>query len=188
MKTDPELEQWQQEWRKSSPAVPNVEDLLARARRRNRREKLLTALEVLLGLFAVAGCLIAAVAADLHVLERAGLLGMAVLAGGFVLWVFRQRRRNWLHLPMDAARLIELERQRLRMRIRYWRVNMWGVAGLWLFTLAAALLHELYGTGDGTRWTVSAVALLVIVIATGLLSTVIRKRAQRRLERLDALD
>jgi hypothetical protein len=188
MNTDPELAQWQQQWQASSPAAPDVEALLAAARRRNRREKVLTALEVLLGLVAVAGCLATAMTTDLHALERAGLLGAAVLAGGFVVWVYRQRRRNWLHGPMDAARLIELERQRLRTRIRYWRVNLWGVAALLLFTLAAALFHGINGTEDATRWAVSAGALLAIMIATGLLSAMVRKRAERQLERLDNLD
>jgi hypothetical protein len=188
MNTDPELAQWQQQWQASSPAAPDVEALIATARRRNRREKVVTALEVLLGFVAVAGCLATALAPDLHALERAGLLGAAVLAGGFVMWVYRQRRRNWLPGPVDAARLIELERQRLRTRIRYWRVNLWGVAALLLFTLAAAVFHGVNGTADATRWAVSAVALLAIVITTGLLSAMVRKRAERQLERLDDLD
>jgi len=188
MNTDPELDQWKQAWRKSSPAAPDVEDLLAKARRRNRREKLMTTLEVLLGLIVIAGCLTTALTPDLHVIERALLIGLAALAGGFVMWVFRQRRRNWLHVPMDAARLIELERQRLRTRIRYWQVNLWGVAGLWLLTLTAAVIHYLYEAENAARWTASAVAVLAVLIATGLLSAAIRRRAKRRLERLDTLN
>lgn len=188
MNTDPELAQWRQQWQASSPATPDVEALLARARRRNRREKLLTALEILLGLVVIAGCLATALMPDLHALERAGLLGAAALVGTLAMWVYRQRRRNWLPGPMDAARLIELERQRLYTRIRYWRVNLWGVAALWVLTLAAAAFHLFHGTEDATRWAASAAILLAILIATALLSAVVRKRSERQLGRLDELD
>ncbi|WP_376690221.1 hypothetical protein [Wenzhouxiangella sp. EGI_FJ10409] len=188
MNTDHELEQWRQEWQRESASTLDVEALLSDTHRRNRREKVVTAFEATFNLIVIAACLAVATFQDLHAIERMLVVALAGLTGWFSWWVYRLRRSNWLASPADATALLALERRRQLNRLRYWRVSLWLVAGLFAAVLVVAAVSHYSGAEDAEHWLNTSLALVAVVIVTGLLSVAIRKRAQRRLEHLDALD
>lgn len=188
MNVDRELEQWQSEWQKTPATALDIDALIAETRRRNRREKAVAAIELLSGLMVVGACLWIAATFELHVLERVMFVALAFVTGGFSLWALRQRRRNWHHLPMDASALLELERRRLQSRLRYWRVSLWAVTGIWGLTLLAAVLSHFLASDAFDNWQASAAGVLIVLVGTALWSMVVRRQTERRLKKLDALE
>lgn len=188
MNDDRELERWQHEWQQGSSQPLDVGALLADTRRRNRREKVVTALELGFTLVVLAGCVLAASQPGLHTLERALVAALAVLLGCFSWWVYRQRRGNWSNEPANAVAILDLERRRQLTRLSYWRVSAWLVAGLWSVTLIAAGISRVSGSEDANHWLGTAFWCFIVVVFTVLGTLLVRRQVNRRLQRLDDLE
>jgi len=188
MSDDHDFDAWRREWRASATRDLDIDALLENARRRNRRDKLVTALEVVLGLVTIAVCLATVLMPGLPVMERSLAGGLAALASLFVAWAFRQRRRSWVQRPADAAALLEHERRRLDGQLRYWQASLVGVAALCVVTVLITFKSALMD-GEGARsWLLSTILVLGIWLITLIRKRAVARRVTRRKHELDAVD
>lgn len=190
MSHDSELELWQQQWREQPVAMLDVTALRQDARRRNRREKFFTALEIVIGALVSGLCLWSATMLPaVSMLHRVGVALLALLVIGFTAWAVRARLRHWQDSTLDVAALIRLEQRRLNNRIRYWRVNGWLAMGLW----TGVAILAIYNAGlpaehskAAANWFLSMIANFPVVLGSVLWSYHVYRQCLERKRELDA--
>ena len=127
------------QWR--DQAVPGIDlDAIGReVRRRGTRLRWLVAAETLASVIAVVLCAWVALRPGLTMLEQAIFVGLAVVVVVYQLAILWLRRRQLRDGGMDAVALVDLEIQRSRTGISYWRVSAWVMFAMWLGIYGAML-------------------------------------------------
>lgn len=188
MSDDRELEAWQQAWREQATPEIDLDRLRDQTRRRNLREKWLSAGEVLLGAAVTGLCLWAAfVLPGIGPYETTVYLVAAGLVVGFSAWTVSSRRRQWKDARLDGASLVRLEQRRIATRVRYWRVSAWVICGLWGALGVAAVLTAVWFRGaDDTADTLfmATAANLPVLLVTIVVSYQVRQKSIESLRRL----
>lgn len=180
---------WQQQ-----PSVPTV-DLAAlqrEAERRSRWIRLRSAVELLVTTVAVASCVRALF--DPRRLIAHGLLwGLIVFVLAVAGWIFVQRRRQWQSCRLAPAALLAFERQRARISIRIWRLNIWLSLAVWtgLVWMAHTAMQagpDAPGALPPQTWALNLGLNGAVVLAAALAGAWAGRRRQRRLNRLAELE
>lgn len=143
-------DEWQalgEQWRDQAVEAIDVEALRRQVRRRGRHLRAWLSLEVavtVLGLLLLGWVVFVS-----GELDRGGRGVMGALAGalvawqGWSLWI----RRRQLDLDgVDAADMLDLEIERARTTIRYWRWGMWAGIALWLLLIGAVMVGSAPGS------------------------------------------
>jgi len=188
MKTDKETDQWRENWQANRGDSLDIDALVEQVRRRNAREKIIAFFEVASSTVPIGLCLFAITMPSSTAYERGFFLLLAAFVGAFVFWAVRQRRRIWLKPQKTPSELIAWERQRLEAKMRYWRVSFWCVFGIWLLLLLIAAASLMSNSELNRGWPTSAIANLGVLLATGAWLKVVKHRARRQLDALEALD
>lgn len=159
---------------------------------RNRREKRVSMIELVLGGVAFGLCLYTAALPGLDLIARLAWVALAMLAAGFSVWAWRSRRRHWTQTTPAPTELMALEEQRLTHRLRYWRLTAWIVCGLWVGLGAIAILAAMQQTGSGSgvdldRLFLAPVLLLPVLLVTVIIAYQVRQGTAAQLRRLREL-
>lgn len=180
---------WQQQ-----PSVPTVDvaALQREAERRSRWIRLRSALELLVTVVAVGNCIRALL--DPRKLIAHGLLwGLIVCVLAVAGWIFVQRRRQWRSRGLAPAALLAFERQRARISMRIWRLNIWGSLAVWagLVWMAHAAMQagpEAPGALPPQTWALNLWLNAAVVLVAAVAGALAGRRRQRRLDRLADLE
>lgn len=157
---------------------------------RNRREKRVTMIELVLGSVAFGLCLYTAALPGLDLIARLAWVALALLAAGFSLWAWRSRRRHWTQTTPAPAELMALEERRLDHRLRYWRLTAWIVCALWVGLGAIAALAAMQPAGPGAdleRLFLAPVLLLPVLLVAIIIAYQVRQGTAAQLRRLREL-
>lgn len=180
---------WQQQ-----PGLPpvNVAALQREAERRSRWIRLRSAVELMITVVAVANCVRALL--DPRKLIAHGLLwGLIAFVLALAGWIFVQRRRQWRSRGLAPTALLAFERQRARISMQIWRVNIWLSlvvwAGLvWMALTAMQAGPDVPGALPPQTWALNLWLNGAVVVVAALTGAWAGRRRQRRLDRLAELE
>lgn len=190
MTDDPELEQWQREWQGQTTAGPDADQLRRDMRKHDRREKTLSAMQVLLG----AAVLVLCTKAFFLVTSDLMRLGLVLLGLILVVSTTRdllRRLRRWRASTRTTADLVAVERRRLTNRVRYWRESAWVVTGLWCALAIVAVIDSIRNPFALDRlegWFLSLAINLPLVLATIIFAWRTNRRAREQHRLLDEME
>lgn len=190
MTDDPELARWQQEWQTQDATGPDMDALRRQTKKRDRREKVLSVLQVLFGVIVLGICVRAFFLVDTYPM-RLGVVVLGLIVIGGTLHDLRRRVRRWHASTETVADLVDLERRRLKARVRYWRESAWIVAILWCALAIVAVIDSIRNPFSLDRlegWFLSLAVNLPLILATVAFAWWTNRRAQRQHELLDQLE
>lgn len=190
MTDDPEIARWQQEWQAQESAGPDVDELRRGTAKRNRREKIVVTLELLLGGIALAICIRAFFLVS-TISMQLGIVALSLIVIGATGRSLLLRRRLWRASTLSITDLITLERKRLETRVRYWRESAWVVTALWCAVAVIATVDTIQNPDAITRlegWYLSLAVNLPVVIITVAYAWRTRRRAQNQRRLLGELE
>lgn len=178
--SDDELRDWQGQWQQPDG---NLAALHARARRDDRRHRMLALAEYLgMGLLLLASLVYALCSEQPH--ARWAMAAMWLLGVPSLLFAWWNRRGLWGSAQLDAQAHLALSLRRCRRSLRALRV---GYGWLVLSTLAVLLFAlGIVGGGEGFNRPMLA-WLLVFVVVHLLVMGAMHRHQQRRLRALLAL-
>ncbi|WP_312708915.1 hypothetical protein [Stenotrophomonas sp.] len=180
---------WQQQ-----PGVPTVDvaALQLEAERRSRWIRVRSALELLITAVAVGNC-IRALLDPRRQIAHGLLWGLIVLVLAVAGWIFVQRRRQWHSRGLAPAALLAFERQRARISLRIWRLNIWLSLAVWAGLVWMALTTmqagpEAPGALPPQTWALNLWLNGAVVLVAAVAGAWAGRRRQRRLDRLTELE
>ncbi|HBS57125.1 MAG TPA: hypothetical protein DEA38_15530 [Stenotrophomonas sp.] len=180
---------WQQQ---PAPPAVDVAALQREAERRSRWIRLRSAIELLITVVAVANCVRALL--DPRKLIAHGLLwGLIAFVLAVAGWIFVQRRRQWRSRGLAPAALLAFERQRARISMQIWRVNIWLSLAVWAGLVWMALTamqagSDAPGALPPQTWALNLGLNGAVVVVVALAGAWAGRRRQRRLDRLAELE
>ncbi|AWH51851.1 hypothetical protein C1924_00905 [Stenotrophomonas sp. ESTM1D_MKCIP4_1] len=180
---------WQQQ--PTLPAV-DVAALQREAARRSRWIRLRSALELLVTAMAVGSC-VRALLDPRHLVAPGLLWGLIVFVLAVAGWIFVQRRRQWRSHGLAPAALLAFERQRARISMQIWRLNIWLSLAVWggLVLLARDAMQagpDAPGALPPQTWALNLWLNAAVVLGAALAGAWAGRRRQRRLQRLAELE
>jgi len=170
----------------------DVAALPREAERRSRWIRLRSAIELLITVVAVANCVRALL--DPRKLIAHGLLwGLIAFVLAVAGWIFVQRRRQWRSRGLAPAALLAFERQRARISMQIWRVNIWLSLAVWAGLVWMALTAmqagpDTPGALPPQTWALNLGLNGAVVVVAALAGAWAGRRRQHRLDRLAELE
>lgn len=127
------------DWRAQATGTVDVDALRAEVRRRGRRLRWALVSE-LFGFALALAVGVWALRSDPAGIAPAVVIGLLLILAGFQGWSLWIRRRQVSDSGLDARAMVELEIDRARTSLRYWRVSIWLSMAMWLALYAVATL------------------------------------------------
>ena len=177
------------DWRAQATGTVDVDDLRAEVRRRGRRLRWALVSE-LLGFALAMAVGVWVLRSDPAGIAPAVIIGLLVILAGFQGWSLWIRRRQVGDSGLDARAMVDLEIDRARTSLRYWRVSIWLSMAMWLALYAVAMLGGWVAGVDAVsadKWTRSLVAAGSFGIGFAVWAWWLGRRTTARLARLRGL-
>ncbi|HGK7302561.1 TPA: hypothetical protein ACJ509_000390 [Stenotrophomonas maltophilia] len=180
---------WQQQ---PAPPAVDVPALQREAERRSRWIRLRSAIELLITVVAVANC-VRALLDPRKLIEHGLLWGLIAFVLAVAGWIFVQRRRQWRSRGLAPAALLAFERQRARISMQIWRVNIWLSLAVWAGLVWMALTAmqagpDTPGALPPQTWALNLGLNGAVVVVVALAGAWAGRRQQHRLDRLAELE
>ncbi len=180
---------WQQQ---PAPPAVDVAALQREAERRSRWIRLRSAIELLITVVAVANC-VRALLDPRKLIEHGLLWGLIAFVLAVAGWIFVQRRRQWRSRGLAPAALLAFERQRARISMQIWRVNIWLSLAVWAGLVWMALTAmqagpDTPGALPPQTWALNLGLNGAVVVVVALAGAWAGRRRQHRLDRLAELE
>ncbi len=180
---------WQQQ---PAPPAVDVAALQREAERRSRWIRLRSAIELLITVVAVANC-VRALLDPRKLIEHGLLWGLIAFVLAVAGWIFVQRRRQWRSRGLAPAALLAFERQRARISMQIWRVNIWLSLAVWAGLVWMALTAmqagpDAPGALPPQTWALNLGLNGAVVVVVALAGAWAGRRRQHRLDRLAELE
>ncbi|WP_333627940.1 hypothetical protein [Stenotrophomonas cyclobalanopsidis] len=180
---------WQQQ---PAPPAVDVAALQREAERRSRWIRLRSAIELLITVVAVANC-VRALLDPRKLIEHGLLWGLIAFVLAVAGWIFVQRRRQWRSRGLAPAALLAFERQRARISMQIWRVNIWLSLAVWAGLVWMALTAmqagpDAPGALPAQTWALNLWLNAAVVVVAALAGAWAGRRRQHRLDRLAELE